>query len=83
MATTVEECAAIVKETRKQKKNYMMMETVVFSREFLFVRELYEKGELGRIQFMRGSHQQEMAGWPAYWEGLPPMVTSLAGAPSS
>src|SRR5436853_109105 len=25
------------------------------------------------IQFPRGSHQQEMAGWPGYWEGLPPM----------
>jgi predicted dehydrogenase len=73
MATTVEECQALVNEARRQKKNYMMMETVVFSREFLFVRDLYEKGELGRIQFMRGSHQQEMAGWPGYWEGLPPM----------
>jgi predicted dehydrogenase len=50
-----------------------MMETVVYSREFLYVKELYEKGELGRIQFLRGSHQQEMAGWPGYWEGLPPM----------
>src|SRR5579884_2095692 len=73
MATTIEECQAIVNEARKQKKNYMMMETVVFSREFLFVKDLYKKGELGRIQFMRGSHQQEMAGWPGYWEGLPPM----------
>ena len=51
----------------------MMMETVVYSREFLFVKELYQKGELGRLQFLRGSHQQEMAGWPGYWEGLPPM----------
>ncbi len=73
MSTTVEEVQAIVKEARKQKKNYMMMETVVFAREFLYVKELYEKGELGRIQFMRGTHQQEMAGWPGYWEGLPPM----------
>ena len=51
----------------------MMMETVVYSREYLFVKELYDKGELGRIQFLRGSHQQDMAGWPGYWEGLPPM----------
>ena len=51
----------------------MMMETVVYSREFLFVKQLYESGELGRIQFLRGAHQQEMAGWPGYWEGLPPM----------
>ena len=35
-------------------KIYMMMETVVYSREYLFVKELYDKGELGRIQFLRG-----------------------------
>ena len=51
----------------------MMMETVVYSREYLFVKELYDKGELGRIQFLRGSHQQDMDGWPDYWPGLPPM----------
>ena len=51
----------------------MMMETAIYTREFLFVRELRDSGKLGRIQFMRGSHQQEMAGWPGYWEGLPPM----------
>ena len=54
-------------------KNYMMMETAIYTREFLFVRELRDSGKLGRIQFMRGCHQQEMAGWPGYWEGLPPM----------
>ena len=51
----------------------MMMETVVYSREYLFAKELYDKGELGRIQFLRGSHQQDMEGWPGYWEGFPPM----------
>jgi len=51
----------------------MMMETVVYSREYLFVKELYDKGELGRVQFLRGSHQQDMDGWPDYWPGLPPM----------
>jgi predicted dehydrogenase len=67
----------------------MMMETVVYSREFLHVKDLLENGTLGRIQFLRGAHHQEMAGWPGYWEGLPPMhyathavspVLSLAGA---
>src|SRR5262249_57078471 len=33
----------------------------------------YDKGELGRLQFLRGSHQQDMDGWPDYWPGLPPM----------
>ena len=51
----------------------MMMETVVYAREYLFAKELYDKGELGRIQFLRGSHQQDMDGWPDYWPGLPPM----------
>lgn len=72
-ATSVEECGEIVKAANAAGKNYMMMETAIYSREFLFVRELRDCGKLGRIQFMRGSHQQEMAGWPGYWEGLPPM----------
>ncbi|AGA26131.1 Gfo/Idh/MocA family protein [Singulisphaera acidiphila] len=73
MATSVEDCRAIVEAQRSSGKVYMMMETVVYSREYLFVKDLYEKGELGRIQFLRGSHQQDMEGWPGYWEGLPPM----------
>jgi predicted dehydrogenase len=73
MATSIEDCGKIVAAQRKSGKVYMMMETVVYSREYLFVKELYDSGELGRIQFLRGSHQQDMAGWPGYWEGLPPM----------
>src|SRR5215218_7625163 len=73
MGTSVDECRQIVDLQRKTGKVYMMMETVVYSREYLFVKELYDKGELGRIQFLRGSHQQDMEGWPGYWEGLPPM----------
>jgi predicted dehydrogenase len=73
MATTVEECRQIVEAQHKSGKQYMMMETVVYSREFLFVKELYEKGELGKIQFLKASHQQDMDGWPDYWPGLPPM----------
>ncbi|MCS4436809.1 Gfo/Idh/MocA family protein [Aquiflexum gelatinilyticum] len=73
MATTVEECRQIVEACEETGLTYMMMETVIYSREFLFVKEMYEKGELGKIQFLRASHQQEMAGWPGYWEGLPPM----------
>ncbi|MDB5155431.1 MAG: oxidoreductase [Mucilaginibacter sp.] len=73
MATTVEECRRIVEAVKETGLTYMMMETVIYSREFLFVKELYQNGELGRLQFLRASHQQEMAGWPGYWEGLPPM----------
>ena len=73
MATSVDECKAIVEAQRVSGKVYMMMETVVYSREYLFAKELHEKGELGRVQFLRGSHQQDMDGWPDYWPGLPPM----------
>jgi predicted dehydrogenase len=73
MGTTRDEIRAVVEEQRKCGKVYMMMETVVYSREYLFVKDLYDRGELGRIQFLRGSHQQDMDGWPDYWPGLPPM----------
>lgn len=73
MATTIDECRRIVELAAKNKLKYMMMETVVYAREFLFVRELYEKGELGKVQFLQASHQQDMDGWPDYWPGLPPM----------
>ncbi len=73
MATNIEALKAICRAERQSGKNYMMMETVIYAREFFFVQELLKSGEMGRLQFLRGSHQQEMAGWPGYWEGLPPM----------
>tara|TARA_R110000868_G_scaffold229252_4_gene482283 strand:- start:751 stop:1881 length:1131 start_codon:yes stop_codon:yes gene_type:complete len=73
MATTVEECEEIVRLTQETGLTYMMMETVVYAREFLYMKELYEKGELGKVQFLKASHQQDMDGWPNYWPGLPPM----------
>lgn len=73
MATSVADCEQIVQLTRETGRKYMMMETVVYAREFLFVRDLYRRGELGKIQFLQASHQQDMDGWPGYWPGLPPM----------
>ena len=73
MGTSIDECRQIVDLQRKTDLAYMMMETVVYAREYLFVKELYDQGDLGRIQFLRGSHQQDMEGWPGYWPGLPPM----------
>jgi predicted dehydrogenase len=73
MATSVEDCRRIVALSRQSGLKYMMMETVVYAREFLYLRELYTKGALGKLQFLQASHQQDMDGWPAYWPGLPPM----------
>jgi predicted dehydrogenase len=73
MATNVKDCETIVALTEKTGLTYMMMETVIYAREFLFMKELYEQGQLGKIQFLKASHQQDMDGWPNYWPGLPPM----------
>lgn len=73
MATTVEECEEIVRLTQETGLKYMMMETVVYTREFLYMKELYDNGDLGDVQFLKASHQQDMDGWPNYWPGLPPM----------
>jgi len=73
MATTIEECQEICQLVKKTGLKYMMAETVVYSREFLFIREMYQKGELGKIQYMAASHPQDMDGWPAYWEKMIPM----------
>src|SRR6516164_1585020 len=37
MATTVDECRQIVEAQRESGKKYMMMETVIYSREYLYV----------------------------------------------
>ena len=73
MATTVEECEEIVDLVKETGLKYMMAETVVYSREFLFIKELYDSGELGKIQYMQASHPQDMEGWPEYWERMIPM----------
>jgi predicted dehydrogenase len=75
MATTVEESLRICELEEKTGKVYMMMETAVYTREYLYVKSLYNSGEMGKIQFLRGSHQQNMSlpGWPEYWYGMPPM----------
>ena len=73
MATSIGELRAIVAAQRTSGMNYMMMETAVYTRPFLYARELKRQGRFGRIQFLRGAHYQDMECWPSYWAGLPPM----------
>jgi predicted dehydrogenase len=73
MATSINECKEIVALVKKTGLKYMMAETVVYAREFLYMKELRDKGTLGKIQYLQASHQQDMDGWPNYWPGLPPM----------
>lgn len=73
MATSIADLQRIVQAQQAAGKNYMMMETAVYTRQFLYAKQLLEQGELGRIQFLRGAHYQDMECWPPYWAGLPPM----------
>ena len=73
MATNIADCEKICELDASTGKKYMMAETVVYSREFLFIKEMYERGELGQIQHLAASHPQDMDGWPDYWERMIPM----------
>lgn len=73
MATNLDDLHALVAAEAASGKRYMMMETAVYTRQFLLAQALQAQGELGRIQFLRGAHYQDMERWPAYWAGLPPM----------
>ena len=73
MATSLDDIRRIVAAKRRSGKNYMMMETTLYTYQYFYARHMLDSGEFGRIQFFRGSHYQDMAGWPDYWMGLPPM----------
>jgi len=74
MATTIEGLRQIIQVQQRTGKNYMMMETAVYTREFLFVEELHRRGELGNLTFLRGAHIQDIEGLPEYWRGYPFML---------
>ena len=73
MATSIDDLRAVISAQRKSGCNYMMMETAVYTRQFLYAKGLRDSGEFGPIQFLRGAHYQDMECWPPYWAGLPPM----------
>ena len=73
MATSIADCRRIVQLVERTGLAYMMAETVVYAREYLYMKEQLDAGRLGRLQFVQASHQQDMDGWPSYWPGLPPM----------
>jgi predicted dehydrogenase len=73
MATSLDELHAIVEAQRQSGKVYMGMETAIYTRRYLYVKQMIANGEMGNIQFLRGAHYQDMEGWPSYWMGLPPM----------
>ena len=73
MGVSLDELRAVIAAQKASGKNYMMMETVVYSREFLYVKDLYARGELGDLTFLRGVYFQDVEGRDPYWQSVPPM----------
>ncbi|HLV81004.1 MAG TPA: Gfo/Idh/MocA family oxidoreductase, partial [Chthonomonadaceae bacterium] len=74
MATDLYDLRRIVAAQRQSGKNYMMMETAVYTREYLFAQDLHARGELGVLTFLRGTYFQDLEGdYPVYWRAQPPM----------
>jgi predicted dehydrogenase len=63
----------VISAEKRSGRNYMMMETAVYTREFCYARELLQRGELGTIQFLRGAHYSDYEAWPP-WKWYPPMA---------
>ncbi len=74
MATAMGDLHRILDAQRHSGKNYMMMETAVYTREFLFAQDLHRRGEMGSLTFLRGTYFQDLEGdYPLYWRAQPPM----------
>lgn len=73
MATTIDDCERIIRAQEATGCTYMMMETSVYGREYRAIADLVAAGEFGAITLYRGFHIQNLDGFPAYWQGYPPM----------
>ena len=83
MSLTMEGINSIVDAQRKSGKIYMLMETNIYTRNYLYAQKMIDSGEMGHIQYIKGAHYQDMEGWPRYWKGMPPMFyASHALAPA-
>lgn len=74
MGMSIDELFAVIDARRRSGKNYMFLETTIFQRETLYIKECIARGDFGRIQYMSCAHYQDMEGWPSYWEGFPPLM---------
>lgn len=73
MATSLADIHRLIAAQRASGRNYMMMETAVYGREYFYARHLRDSGALGPLTFLRGYHIQDLHGFPSYWWGFPPM----------
>jgi predicted dehydrogenase len=74
MASRHEDLTAIVQTVKSSGLTYMMMETGVFTREYLYARDLRDSGRLGEVSFLRADYFQDLEGaYADYWRAVPPM----------
>ena len=74
MATDLGGLRQIIAAEQESGRNYAMMETAVYTREFLFAQDLVAKGRLGALTFLRGTYFQDLEGaYPLSWRSVPPM----------
>ena len=73
MATTLDDLERIIHAHEESGRRYMMMETAVYGHEYRAVAPLVAAGAFGALTLYRGFHIQNLDGFPAYWQGYPPM----------
>ena len=73
MGTTIEELQRIINAVNKSNKKYMMMETSIFTRNFLYTKRLLDEGKMGKVQFLKAEYYQDVEGLQPHWLGYPPM----------
>lgn len=73
MATSIEDLRRVIEAQQRAGRNTMMMETAVYTREFLYVQDRYRSGDMGGLTFLRGAHLQDLENYPDYWKAQPPM----------
>jgi predicted dehydrogenase len=74
MGVSLEELGTVAAAVKRNRRRYMLMEPNAYLPETLFVQDLFRRGEMGRIQFMRGLESLFLNNHPhPYWRGMPPM----------
>jgi predicted dehydrogenase len=73
MGLTVDELRNVVAAEQRSGRNFMMMESALYTRAFLHAHRLVDEGALGRIQFLRAAHYSDYEFWPS-WKWYPPML---------
>lgn len=74
MGMTLDDLTSVLETQRRNTVRYMMMETSIYGKVHFYAKQMYARGEFGRIQFMRGVHSQDLEHLAIDWKGFPPML---------